>query len=226
MIRFVSNHLLAPSASVCGPPSPVNHGLRPQAPLLTASFLSPGRIEPSRPLMVLSVIPGHPACSGNWPEPGPVCRVGRWACGWAGGRQAGDGSGPGLWPARPHWGVRDLVFKILCTALICFRRKETGERSRGPPPRGHAVGQVTWTPGPPDYSPSGQTGSGLCAHCKVKIIINTVQMVKLPLSLLTSERDPGHSPAWDLGSGGSEWVASSRGLEENCIRHHCQCCCL
>lgn len=226
MVHFVSNHLLAPSASACGPPSPVNHGLRPQAPLLTASFLSPGRIEPSWPLMVLSVIPGHPACSGHVARARACAhggQVGMWV---GGGRQARDGSGPGLWPARPHWGVRDLVFKILCTALICFHRKETGGRSGGPPPRGHEAGQVTWTPGPPDYSPSGQTSSGLCAHCKRKITINTVQMVKLPLSLLTSERDPGHSPARDLGSGDSEWVASSRGLAEKCIRHRCQCCCL
>ena len=170
MVHFVSNHLLAPSASACGPPSPVNHGLRPQAPLLTTSFLSPGRIEPSWPLMVLSVIPGHPARSGHVARARACAQggqVGVWVCG---GWQAGDGSGPGLWPAKPGRGVRDLVFKILCTALICFCR-ETGGEAEPPSPRGHAAGQVTWTPGPPDYSPCGQTGSGVCSHCKVRIIL-------------------------------------------------------
>ena len=69
----------------------------------------------------------------------------RWAGGqvgvWVGGGwQAGDGSGPGLWPAKPGRGVRDLIFKILCTALICFCRKETGGGSRAPLP--HEVMQL------------------------------------------------------------------------------------
>ena len=141
MVHFVSNHLLAPSASACGPPSPVNHGLRPQAPLLTTSFLSPGRIEPSWPLMVLSVIPGHPARSGHVAR-ARACAQGGQVGVWVGG--GGGVAGRGwLWTgavAGQAWpGCRRPCLQDSLHSTDLFLQVDRWEKQRPPP---HEVMQL------------------------------------------------------------------------------------